>query len=402
MNILYITPSLQHPAIPGSHRHYHFLKELSRQHRIVLLTLARAEVPAHVSRDLLGIARQLFVFNSTDHQRHNPALRLLGKIPIIGHALSKEISLRASIGKMKARFRELTGREHFDVIVLHGKATYKVVARCRDIPIVSDMCDATSMRVKAQIRHSRGWKLPMRLLRLAQTRMLEKAIVRTSRKVAFISPRDQEAIISTGSHWQIIPNGVDLDYWQRRTGLPADNVIIFTGVMSYAPNEAAALLLIGKVLPIIRKAVADARVLIVGSSPSAALKKAGDAVPGVTVTGYVEDLRPYLEQAAVFAAPLHIASGQQNKVLEAMAMALPVVTTPVVADGLRLTRASTVPVAIAEDPEACAGHIIRLLQNAGERRDLAAAGRRFVEQTFSWRSSGRKFEDLCFAAAEGL
>jgi len=119
--------------------------------------------------------------------------------------------------------------------------------------------------------------------------------------------------------------------------------------MHYAPNVDAAFHLIRDVFPVVRVEIPDAQLHIVGRDPTPELRAAQN-VPGVTIIGFVEDVRPWLEGATVFASPIRFGAGIQNKVLEAMAMELPVVASTVAADGLRTNEGTMPPVDIADDP----------------------------------------------------
>ena len=120
----------------------------------------------------------------------------------------------------------------------------------------------------------------------------------------------------------------------------------------------------------------------------------------VTVTGFVDDLRPYLEGATVFAAPLRYGSGTQNKVLEAMAMEVPVITTPLVAAGLRVDGGEAPPVVVTDGENSFAESIVSLLRQEKERSRLAIGGRQFMENHFTWSRSAEQLEKMCLAAAQ--
>jgi glycosyltransferase involved in cell wall biosynthesis len=169
--------------------------------------------------------------------------------------------------------------------------------------------------------------------------------------------------------------------------------------MSYHPNAEAALFLLNSILPLVRKVCPQLEILIVGRDPSSELVRVAKRYSDVTVTGAVDDVRPYLERADVFVAALRIASGVQNKVLEALAMEVPVVTTPVVAAGLRVNGIEP-QLVIGRSAEEIAACIVRLLANSEERAHLSTEGRRFVEAHCSWSRSAEKLEKLCLASAE--
>jgi glycosyltransferase involved in cell wall biosynthesis len=120
--------------------------------------------------------------------------------------------------------------------------------------------------------------------------------------------------------------------------------------------------------------------------------------PNITLTGYVDDVRPYLERATVFVAPVRYASGVQNKILEALAMGVPVVTTSVVVAGVKVQGAGRVPVVEADTTNQFVKRTVALLRDQEERRRLALEGRRYVERHFDFGRSAAKLETMCLAA----
>ncbi len=156
---------------------------------------------------------------------------------------------------------------------------------------------------------------------------------------------------------------------------------MFTGVMDYLPNIDGCTWFAHEILPIIRGEFPDAKFTIIGSRPTPEVGKLGE-IPGVTVTGFVDDTRDWLRRGAVSVAPLRIARGIQNKVLEALAMGLPVVGTESATQGVEGQPGRDF--LVAETPEAIAAHVRDLLRDQGAARKLGAAGRRFVEDTYDW------------------
>jgi glycosyltransferase involved in cell wall biosynthesis len=191
----------------------------------------------------------------------------------------------------------------------------------------------------------------------------------------------------------IVPNGVDLDFWQRRTAVRSQYKIAFTGAMDYRPNTDAALYLIEEILPLVQQEIPQAELFVVGRDPTPALVAAGKR-KGVTVTGFVDDVRDYLDEATVFAAPLRFGAGLQNKVLEAMAMAVPVVASPLAADGLRTEEGAQPPLDIVTGTEQFAQRLVQKLREAESYAQPHYAGRLFIETHFVWGYSRQKMNEV--------
>lgn len=385
MRIVFLTFAFQHPRMRGSARSYHFVRELGSRHDITLLALSEVPVPDDVLAETRTHAQDIAVFATG-----------LGRDGRRRDRLRAYRDARRRMGDELARQHEA---EPFDVAVLHGKPLLPVWKRARGLPLVADICDADSMRIRQRASLVPLRRRPALRAYAAAVRRQERGLARATPYVSFISARDRDAVMGAGSAAAVIPNGIDLDYWTRNGEASDSRRLVFTGVMDYKPNEDAAELLADEILPLVHKQVPTAEVLIVGRDARPSLVARGDR-PAVTVTGYVDDVRPYLARAGVFVAPIRFASGQQNKVLEAMAMEVAVVTTPVVAAGLEID-GEAAPVAVAEAPGGVAGTVVRLFRDDAERRRLAADGRSFVERRASWARSGEALERLCEAAASG-
>ena len=171
--------------------------------------------------------------------------------------------------------------------------------------------------------------------------------------------------ISPAAHVQVVPNGVDTSYFDPSVGAAGSDRhqrVIFTGDMSYFPNEEAVVYFARKVLPLIRGSVPDARFLIVGRNPEPQRDRSCRRYEGVEVTGFVPDVRTYLAKAQVAVAPFSIAAGIQNKILEAMAYGLPVVATSRAAQGLSPSVADLVDT--GDTAEEMASKIVLLLRDS--------------------------------------
>lgn len=189
---------------------------------------------------------------------------------------------------------------------------------------------------------------------------------------------------------QVLPNGVDTEYFAPADVKKHPRRVVFSGKMSYHPNAQAALWFAENVFPALVKRWPDAEFVIVGSGPPPEITRLG-AIPGITVTGYVDDIRPYLAGASVAVVPMRIAVGVQNKLLEAMAMGLPVVASPAAA---RATGQDCPGVVIAEDVDGTIDAVSALLNSPEQASALGVQARQAVASRFSWDSSLELLENI--------
>jgi len=401
MKILYITPSFQHPAMRGPTRCYHFIKELSQRHKITLLALTNCEVAEAPMREMVAYTERIEIF-SANGKSNSPAAAAFGRVPVVGKKVKRVLQRRAGIEEMKKAFLQLVQGGAFDVVLFHGKSIFSVIEDWNGRPLVVDFCDATSMRYQNKMDYAPpyGAKRLWYSLRYRQIKQIEARMIAKTPHLAFVSWRDREAAVGAENHGRVVPIGVDHRYWTRQTHSPGPHCLAFTGVMNYAPNEDAAIYLIDKIAPLVRRQIPNLEILLIGRDPTPALTAKAKQCPGVTVTGFVDDVRTWLERASVFAAPLRYGSGIQNKVLEAMSMEVPVITTTLAAAGLRVDGAGAPPVIVADGEEKFAASVVALLGQKVERQRLAREGRWFVENHFVWSSSAAKLEEMCFAAVK--
>ena len=192
----------------------------------------------------------------------------------------------------------------------------------------------------------------------------------------------------------VLQNGVDLKYFQPAPERTEAGRLVFTGVMDYLPNIDACVHFVQD----IRAQHPEARFDIVGSKPTPEVQALADT-PGVTVTGFVDDIRDWAQKAAVAVAPLRIARGIQNKVLEAMAMGLPVVGSTSATQGVQGQPGQHYWV--TDDPAEHAAMVIALLDDADKAHALGQAGRQFVEDHYDWEVTLRPLDAILAKAAQG-
>ena len=194
-----------------------------------------------------------------------------------------------------------------------------------------------------------------------------------------------------GASSVVLRNGVDLNYFKPAGSAPWLGHIVFTGVMNYYPNVDACRFFVKEVFPLVCKEFPRARFTIVGANPTPEIRKLGRTI-GVSVTGYVPDTRKILRTAAVSVAPLRIARGIQNKVLEAMAMGVPVVGTTAAVQGVE--GLSGRDYLVGDDAQRFAEAVCSLLRDPEGARERGMRGRRFVEENYDWEVVFRPLDDL--------
>ena len=389
MHILYITNGFPFPLMSGYLRHYFLIKGLSKNHTITLLSIVRPDFNPAYRSALVPYTDQIFTFTSSQKGRSSLEKGLKRLMATAGISPTEQAAL-----EMKVKVWQLLQDGRYDLVLFSGKEAFPAIQGVKDPPVVVDICDATSTRVRGRMQHDHWSRLPFHLFDYLQVRRTEKQLLEQTSHAFFASRRDREASLGQNTNRSsIVPNGVDLDYWKRKTAERGAGSVIFTGGMHFAPNYDAAIYLIEEIFPQVRVEFPEARLLIVGRDPVPRLVKAGKA-PGVMVTGMVGDMRPYLDQATVFAAPLRFGAGIQNKVLEALSMELPVIASPIAAEGLRTETGILPPLEIARDRDEFARKIIQALREWSADPSPCQEGRRFIQENFSWDESCRKVEEV--------
>jgi len=207
-------------------------------------------------------------------------------------------------------------------------------------------------------------------------------------------PSGREALVvrqrAPGTPTAVVPNGVDLEYFTPSIERPEPDHIVFTGLMTYRPNLDAAQFLVHDILPRLRRLWPGVTLTVVGAGQARDLDLLRQ--PGVAVTGWVRDVRPYMQRASVLVTPLRIGGGTRLKVIEGLAMAKPMVSTSVGCEGLDVRHGEHL--LVADDPDEFARHVARLLANPDLGRRLGEMGRAAAAVAYSWDGATEQLEDL--------
>lgn len=259
-----------------------------------------------------------------------------------------------------------------------------VLDRPPETRLIVDFVDADAEKWRA---YARAASPPMRWVFAAERRRLERhdrAALRAADAAFAISPTERVLLAALApecaDRLRVLPNGVDTDHLAPAGPPQADGPIVFCGRMDYRPNIDGAAWFAREILPRIRARRPGSRFQIVGAAPTPAVRRLAD-LPGVEVTGAVADVRPYLAAASVAVAPLRIARGIQNKVLEALASGRPVVATPQALEGIDARPGEEL--LAAADAEAFSAAVLAILEGVAPP-DLAARGRAFVLRRHRW------------------
>lgn len=385
MNLLMVTAGLPRPVGGANTRNFHLLKALSNSYRVSLLVLA-SEAETNESDVLSALNEfaysiQLIFYELPD--RFKRLIQLLDAVCGRSYFLNLFI-----VPEMQHVLDTICSLNHFDIVLFESVlvAGYQLPTGVKTVidqhNIEHELLERTYKHEKAPVRKWYSWR-ESRLLKQGEIERCRKADV-----VLVTSEREYDALRNFLPEQQIevIPNGVDTaTFVQRDPAREISHQILFTGSMDYFPNIDAVLFFARKCWPIIQEQVPDATWQIVGKNPPPEIKRLA-ALPGITVTGTVPEVHPYLAASAVALAPLQVGSGTRLKILEAFAMRKAVVSTSVGCEGL-----SVVPgkqLLIADHPEEFAQAVITLLNNPEMRTALGNAGRTLVETKYSWEHCG--------------
>ena len=390
MRILFIVPNV--PSFIRL-RPLHFIRGLSQVHQVSVVCLATNESDDHFVSQLRQHCQSLEVIRLSRWRSLGNCVR----------ALFSADSLRCAYfysPRLRDRVKTLAEGNEVDLIhAEHLKSLSMVEPILGRVPVVFDAVDCLSM---LESRRSAVTKNPfLKLFSWLESRkfaLSEAKATRLANRVAISSTVDRQAYpIPAGLRKKIdvVPNGVDLQYFGFRRFEPQNNVLVFCAKLDYFPNEDAALHFCRSVWPLLRTRRPELRLDLVGSRPPRRVRKL-DGKNNIRVIASVPDVRPYLGRAWVALCPIRIRAGIQNKILEAMSLGVPLVATPVCREGLQIEPGRHL--LVADGPQQFASAIELLLDNATLREKLIDAARAYVEQQHNWDASVRALSNSYSAA----
>ena len=388
MNILYVCHRFPFPPKRGGKiRPFNMIRHLrSAGHQVTVCSLVRSEAEAEEG---LGIAPFCTAFEAGKVQEPLQMARMVLRLPLatpssMGYFYSPELA---------SRIRRLLAEQTWDLIFVHCSSVAQYVEDVRGIPKILDFGDMDSQKW-LEYAHYKPWPLSWGYT-LEGSKMLraEKRLAKKFDLCTATTRAERETLdgYGTGAVTDWFPNGVDALFFCPTDELYDLDTISFIGRMDYYPNQECMQRFCKQVWPLLKQHRPTMRLLVVGADPSPEMRSLAD-LPGVTVTGSVPDVRPYIRGSALMVAPLAIARGTQNKILEAMAMGVPVVTSTIAAGGVDAEAGRHLLVAdsAAEITQA----ILRITENPTERERLASAGRQRMLSHHAWDRSMQRLDDI--------
>jgi polysaccharide biosynthesis protein PslH len=396
MRVAVVTPYLPWPADTGGKlRSFYLIRGLARAHEVDLYSVYYGSRPdAGPLEDICACLDLLPLTPAIN--RPTPMQQLIGRIPRSVSFFQTAESLVYLRGKLSQSYDLLVAdeivMEPYLTDLTNSQAVPRLVARQKiDHLHYLEMAKARPWGRDKFLDWLEGRKL----------RSYERQVMPAFQAATTCSAEDARAVRAEAGRElpvEVIVNGADTEYFTPQRAPAETPTVLLIGTMHYYPNVDATLYFFRTIYPALRNAVPNVQVLIVGHLPPPEIVALGD-LPGVTVTGSVPDVRPYMARSWVLAVPLRLGGGTRLKIMEAMAAGLPVVSTSVGAQGIDAVHGQHF--LLADNPLEFAQLTAQLLQNSSLGLMLATNGRQRVEQCYSWQALGQRFAQFCHLIALG-
>ncbi|MGB7985172.1 MAG: glycosyltransferase family 4 protein [Terracidiphilus sp.] len=391
MKILWICPFFLHPTDRGAQiRTLGTLKELHKQHEIHFAALNDPQNTEGPKRSSEYSSRSILVEHAA------PARGSMAILPQLVGSIFNPVPMavsRYASRDLRRKISALIAAEEYDAIVCDFLAAAPNLAELPQAVLFQHNVETTIWQRHAAQCDSMLKRLFFQM-QARKMEVYERKICRAVKHVIAVSEIDASRMRSAFGIESVtsVPTGVDVEFYAPPDDSPAVSEMVFSGSMDWLPNVDAVEFFLSEVLPLIREKLPNASFTIAGRSPDARVLKAAEGVVGVTVTGKVADMRPYLWGSKLSVVPIRIGGGTRLKIYECMAAGLPVVSTTVGAEGLSYTDGRDI--LLADDPADLAAACVRLLTNEPARHAIARNAMERVRRDFSWEAVSRDFEKI--------
>lgn len=387
MKILLITPRLPYPPYRGDKlKIFNFLKRLSKKHSIHLISFVQSKGDLEYLQYITPYCNAIDVVPLPRWRSFVQCLLgLFSDLPLQLHYFKSR--------KMEILINEMCKNNHYDVIHTHLIRMAQYTAGVRYPLKALDLTDAVSLYLKRFLSQEKRLLLKF-LLKIELDRITRYENILEKFDVCFVcSEPDKEQLKKAApeADIRILPNGVDLEYFSSNAAITYDpSKIIFTGNLAYYPNIDGIFYFVREIFPLIKKELPSAKFYIVGQSPPSKVRAL--ASDDVLVTGFVEDIKLYYLSSAVAVSPIRFGAGTLNKVLEPLALGVPVVATSMGIEGLDLTLGKDI--LVADHPQVFARNVIRVMKAPEFRERLGKEGMAVVRRLYDWDSIVNSLENF--------
>jgi sugar transferase (PEP-CTERM/EpsH1 system associated) len=399
MHILWIKTELLHPVDKGGRiRTYQMLRALASQHEITYVALDDGTA----APDALAKAREYCT--RVEVVPFTPAVKgTLGFYSALLRNVASPLPYaiaRYEVPALRRQLRRLCREHKVDVVVCDFLAPSINVPNDLGVPMVLFQHNVEAMIWE---RHAQVATHPLKKAYMAEQwrrmKRFEGDECRRFSTVVAVSTQDAEVFRRDYGVAEVpdVPTGVDTDYFVRQPEVArTPGSMVFTGSMDWMPNEDGIAWFVEAILPRIRAAIPTATLTIVGRNPTPKVRALHAPEVGVSVTGSVPDVRPYLASHQLFIVPLRVGGGTRLKIYEGMTMGLPTVSTTIGAEGLPVVDGEHL--VLADEPEAFAQACIALVNDQARCEAMGNAADSYVREHFGWHGVAKRFAEFCQAA----
>ena len=385
MNLLVLLPRVPYPLEKGDKlRAFYQIKELSKYHDIYLVALQDGAIHPDAMKNIEPYCKEIHLYK----------LSIFTKCLGVFRALIKGLPIQCGYfysSKAKRKIQKLIHKIYPDHIYCFMIRMAEYVKKHKDCHTTIDYQDALSIGMKRRSEKASFWKKPLFLYEYQALKRYEKNIFSCFTNKTIITGTDRDLIPHPQRQYiHVIQNGIDFEKF-KYVKKEKNYDLIFAGNMSYPPNVDAALFLAKSIFPTLLAQYPNLKLCICGATPASAIKAL--ACEHIHVTGWVGDISEYYAQSKIFIAPMQLGTGLQNKLLEAMAMKLPCVTSPLAGKPLEGAIHGK-ELLICNHIDEYIESVSKLLNSKTFYREIAGNGYQFVKANYDWEEIGKMLEEV--------
>ena len=385
MNILFLSTRSPYPLISGhSLRTYHILKGAAQKHNVILVTFIQE--PEHELKEenlehLRSFCREVYPFRiPVDMSRFKLSislfLNLFSSLPFVAKKYDAPM--------MRQKIREIIKKDNIDLVHVDLLPLTVYINEFRKLPKILVNHNVESIRLYRWFQTEPNLLKKIYLgIQWLKLRSFERSAMRKFDSCVVVSETDKQLLKKMGvsNRLFVVPNGTDTKFFKPISDKTSENSVLWIGHMDVHTNKDAVLYFWREIYPLLREQHPRVRVTFLGTAPPKEISDAAKKNEQVTVTGFVDDIRPYLDEAAVMVVPIRIGSGTRLKILDAMAMGKAIVSTSVGCEGINVS--DGINILIADTPEDFTNRIIDLLKDADMRMNLEENALKLAK-TYDW------------------